>query len=295
MAKEIINILKLSIIPKSCRERFLDFSNTSAKILSPEGIYYSGISKLKKGYKIGYPGPMESHMIIITQRGKGLLFTKDEEYILTENTVISVPAGSSCMFRTANHEWDILWFYIRPFPKWELLQKKGVFFSQILPPREIEFAMEGYMEETKKYLIRENKNTNAAAEAYATLIITYLNRMLHINAMKHSDFYTEKLEMIWQEIRFNPAHDWNVKKLASNLNLSQSAFQRLVKKHYLMTPRQIIIRLRMEQAKLLLANTKYPVKLIASKLGYSDAFVFANAFRKYSGTYPKFFRIKNQI
>jgi AraC family transcriptional regulator of arabinose operon len=50
----------------------------------------------------------------------------------------------------------------------------------------------------------------------------------------------------------------------------------------------------MDQAKMLLTNTSYPLKIIADKLDYSDEFVFSNAFKRKFGISPKDFRLKNK-
>jgi AraC family transcriptional regulator of arabinose operon len=81
--------------------------------------------------------------------------------------------------------------------------------------------------------------------------------------------------------------------MAEDMNMSQATLQRLSQKLYGKSPKQLVINIKMEQARLLLNNTNYPMKIIADKLDYSDEFVFSNAFKRKFGVSPKFFRQKN--
>ncbi|MEK3704666.1 AraC family transcriptional regulator [Paenibacillus sp. FSL R7-0198] len=55
-------------------------------------------------------------------------------------------------------------------------------------------------------------------------------------------------------------------------------------------PIDCLIRLRMQKAYKLLAETKLPLRVIASSIGYQDAYYFSNAFKKYSGISPQMYR-----
>lgn len=55
-------------------------------------------------------------------------------------------------------------------------------------------------------------------------------------------------------------------------------------------PIDCLIRLRMQKACKLLDETKLPLRIIASSIGYQDAYYFSNAFKKYIGLSPKKYR-----
>ncbi|WP_405170713.1 AraC family transcriptional regulator [Paenibacillus sp. FSL H8-0280] len=55
-------------------------------------------------------------------------------------------------------------------------------------------------------------------------------------------------------------------------------------------PIDCLIRLRMQKAYKLLAETKLPLRVIASSIGYQDAYYFSNAFKKYNGISPQMYR-----
>lgn len=55
-------------------------------------------------------------------------------------------------------------------------------------------------------------------------------------------------------------------------------------------PIDCLIRLRMQKGCNLLAETKLPLRVIASSIGYQDAYYFSNAFKKYIGISPQKYR-----
>ncbi|OGV54772.1 MAG: hypothetical protein A2017_16075 [Lentisphaerae bacterium GWF2_44_16] len=281
------NILKISNIPKTCRERYLNLDCEEAAALSSCGIHFSGVSYLRRAYQVGNPNPSESHMVIFTKSGEGYLHTRENKYALKRNSVITVPAGYSSMFGVKNDDWKILWFYMRSLPRWQKLSEQGIKLSDTGMMPDIENSMEAYLAESRS----ENGTPSRAASLHAELICIYLNRALKISDQP-SEIQIRSLENIWKLVRDNPEKKWTLQEFASVLNISPSTFQRLVKRYYSTSTWQKVIQIRMEQAKMTLLNTDYPLKIIAEKLGYADEFVFSNAFKKFYGIFPRHYKEK---
>lgn len=287
MSKNINNIRKISNIPSSCRERYLPLTGQDAEVLIAAGINFSGISNLRRGYQIGYPDLAFRHMVIFTKSGEGYLRTRDQNYQLTENTVTSVPPGNPCMFGVKDDQWDILWFYMLDIPYWKSLKERGIDCRKTIFIPKLELAMEGYLSET------QNKEPgNKAAGLFAELTSFYLEQSFGINQQKIFDETKNKLEKIWGRVQETPDESWDKKTMARELHVSTSTFDRLVKKYYDTTPWQKVIQIRMEQAKMLLIKTDYPLQVIAERLGYANEFIFSNAFKQYTAISPKYFRQK---
>jgi hypothetical protein len=77
-------------------------------------------------------------MVIFTTGGEGYLASHDNEYILTEKSLIVVPTGHSCMFGVKDDDWKILWFYMNPHIHWDLLIERGIRFSRLSEARRVE-------------------------------------------------------------------------------------------------------------------------------------------------------------
>ena len=130
-----------------------------------------------------------------------------------------------------------------------------------------------------------------SAELYAALIVHYLERITGSKpGLVRQDEDCHNLDRIWARVRDQPELPWDAATLAAALNMSYSTFKRLVMRQYRTTPWQMVIRIRMEQAKLLLRQSHYPIKLIASRVGYDDEYSFSSAFAKQVGQCPRDYR-----
>lgn len=294
MVKMFNNILKTSNIPKNCRERYLNLGCRESSVMNSWGIHFSGISHLRRGYLVGNPNPLESHMVIFTKGGEGFLRTRENEYALKKNTVMAVPSGNACMFGVKDDDWKILWFYMRPLVRWQVLFDRGITLFDTNGAGDLEHSMEAYIAESgiegASGIV--DAESNRAATLHSELICIYLDRLLKIPALSEETQVRNSLETIWKRVRDNPERKWGLEELAVQLNVSPSTFQRMVRKHNSTTAWQKVIQIRMEQARIMLLNTDYPLKVISDKLGYADEFVFSNAFKKFYGTFPRFYKRK---
>jgi AraC-like DNA-binding protein len=57
-----------------------------------------------------------------------------------------------------------------------------------------------------------------------------------------------------------------------------------------MTPKQYLMDLRIDNAKVLLKQSKDSIKSIANRVGYKDSLTFSRAFRQAAGISPKQYR-----
>ena len=85
--------------------------------------------------------------------------------------------------------------------------------------------------------------------------------------------------------------DISVESLASDLCITRGQLNRRVKAVAGITTQQYVMRIRMEQARLLLSShTDLPISEVAYRCGFSDPASFTRAFRKLYGTSPTQYR-----
>jgi AraC-like DNA-binding protein len=288
MSKLIKNIRKISNIPETCVERYLDLRGEAAAPLKTLGIYYSGISFLKSGYRIGSPDHQGTYIVIFTKSGMGHLFTSQGETIMTGGTVTVIPAWEPCLWSVYRDEWTILWFHCRETPWWHDLQGRVLYKPTAVIPR-LENAMTGYLQETA--VLQEAPENESAAALYGRLIALHLTQALR----EHDAIGGCRIDMdkLWDDVRNALNKDWSAAAMAKKLNLSVATLQRRCLEYYSRTPRQILIGMRMEQAETLLTCTDYPLKTIAGTVGYADEFIFSSSFKKSFGISPKTYRSKS--
>ena len=64
---------------------------------------------------------------------------------------------------------------------------------------------------------------------------------------------------------------------------------------YGISPKQYLLKLKMDKAAQMLVSTEMPVALIAEALGFEDQHVFSRAFKKYWGVSPMLYRKEQGI
>ncbi len=87
-----------------------------------------------------------------------------------------------------------------------------------------------------------------------------------------------------------PRREWTVTELGALAGLSRSAFAERFRAGLGVTPRQYLIRWRMERATTLLATTDLALGEIAQQVGYESEAAFSRTYRSVTGTPPATFR-----
>lgn len=140
-----------------------------------------------------------------------------------------------------------------------------------------------------------------AAEIYKRIREASLTPSLHSELAIMEAMYalTQKLLLACDEpeaahpaieagIRYMRQHchrpDLTVCEIARHGNISEVYLRKLFARELGMSPSRKLTELRMQQAKLLIAEQR-PLKEIAERVGYSDVFQFSRAFKRYFG-YP---------
>ncbi len=93
-----------------------------------------------------------------------------------------------------------------------------------------------------------------------------------------------------QYINDNFEKDIRLNDLAKTAHLSPNYFLKLFKKETGMPPKEYLLKIRLEHAKLLLSNTLARVNVIAQECGFHDTSYFSLYFKKYTGETPVEYR-----
>jgi len=84
--------------------------------------------------------------------------------------------------------------------------------------------------------------------------------------------------------------DLSVAELAGMLYVSRDYLRHLFREHSEMSPRQHIIRARVERAKDLLTNADLSIKEVAAQSGFESPYYFSRLFKKATGASPSQYR-----
>jgi LacI family transcriptional regulator len=89
--------------------------------------------------------------------------------------------------------------------------------------------------------------------------------------------------------------DLDVDRVAREVGLSRRVLERRFRQHLGTSPKDEIVRFRIERAKMLLARTDQTIESIVRKSGYRSIIYFTRAFRREVGETPHAYRKKHRI
>ena len=102
--------------------------------------------------------------------------------------------------------------------------------------------------------------------------------------------YRERLLSLHCAVYSHPELAWNIERMAAELNVSRSHFQRLYSEMFHTSCVDDVIHARIEKAKRLLLTTEQKIRDIAEQCGYLNVSHFMRQFRSKTGVTAKFFR-----
>lgn len=127
-------------------------------------------------------------------------------------------------------------------------------------------------------------------ELHATILRHQLETMLVRHRGAEPDAEAVALASLWSRVADRPRGPWDAAALATSLGVSRTSLFRIVRRHHGTTPARVVERLRMDEARRLLAESRHPIEVIADQIGYASAFSFSTAFKRVVGLSPSRFR-----
>jgi AraC-like DNA-binding protein len=104
-----------------------------------------------------------------------------------------------------------------------------------------------------------------------------------------------RLERLWEEVASDLKSLWTLERMARICNLSEEHLRRLCRRELGRSPVHHLMHLRMLRAAELLARTDDKIEVIANEVGYANAFVFSNTFKRSVGWRPSEYRSKRAL
>lgn len=100
-----------------------------------------------------------------------------------------------------------------------------------------------------------------------------------------------RLRRVAEHVQTNLTGDLRLPELSAVVHMSPYHFARLFKKATGVSPRQFVIRRRIEAAKILLAARRLPLDEVARAVGFCSQSHFTTSFRRLTGITPGHYRL----
>jgi hypothetical protein len=138
----------------------------------------------------------------------------------------------------------------------------------------------------------------AAASAWLTIQLVNVTRWLSARRENLSICGTEvdlQCFELWQKIHRYAYQVQSAEPMQFGKDPAYDSLRHRFQKLFGVSPRGLLVRLRMERAKELLRTTNISIKQIAQELGYSKQHEFTRAFHRFSGMSPNTWKYKAPV
>ena len=236
---------------------------TRAKDIIP---IFSGYEQCKNGQSFG-PHIRNYYLIHFCLGGRGSLFDKFGENEIGEGEIFIIRPGEITTYvADSSDPWEYSWIAF-----------EGDMADVFDTDRSV-YSFPTELGERVKELTRERV---ASPSAFISVIYEIIYRVLSETEEK-----TDIIKNIKQYIKFNYMNDITVCQLSDYFGFERSYFYRMFKRSCGIGVKEYIIKIRMDQAKILL-DRGYSVCDTAYAVGYKDQSNFSKAYKKHFGISPK--------
>ena len=280
------NSVENVVVPAACRERFLVHPAPDLAAIDNFSIRNAGISELSEGY-LADRFPSYYHLLLYCLDGEGALVIDGKKRVMKPGQVLIAPSGNTFCYRPRSKSWRIAWVHLIECDQWETLSGMSPMVREAQCNVEIETLIESHIRE--KYIHRPD--SQVPLRGYMELLGCYITREL--GAVSPSVVRARnRLIDLWALIRVDLKHGWTVEDMASHAGMCRTSLHSICMKTYGVSPKNIVVKMRMERAVELLTFTDHTLEHIAESIGYDSAFSFSRAFKRYSEVSPREFRKK---
>lgn len=245
------------------------------------GMYYCGQRIKTKNHSYG-PEIRSHFLMVLVEQGSAIVYSPKKTKLSSHDLFVMFP-GEKVHYQALT-DWSIRWIGIYGDSVEPLLLKCGI--TRKNPICSVSRFTE--LSELLTSLLKLSDDPYEASHFKRQSLLYDFFALLMQNA--NTNAVNAPIEAAKHIIKFNYSTDLTLTKLADRLNLNPTYFSRLFKEKTGMSPKQYILKIRMDRAKELLSHTQYTVKEISNSVGFPDSLYFSRLFKKYEGQSPLTYR-----
>lgn len=222
----------------------------------------------------------DNHVFILCKRGKINFLINNKKVTIEKNQIIHL--GVEDHYQIISGEYFLIYFICNGSLIDELI-RKSLFNNKV----NIVLDNDCYL---AKYFNRLLESYNEVG--YNSLKCLGIVYEFFYEITKQSEYFDDppilnkKLEQAQEYILENFNKEILVSDVAKKVGFTVNYFSTQFSKKMNISPKAYINKLRMEQAKKLIASGKYKIKEVAKNVGFSNPLYFSGEFKKYTGYSP---------
>lgn len=212
--------------------------------------------------------------------GQGHVHVDGRSYICSAETACLLPSCTMDLSYGTRKAWEFCWVCYVPPPEFRRVAGARSPTMGRFDPLPLRCAIEGLIYESSRDAVPTD------IQHWADLIQSYVMRFL---APCDDE---EQLTRLWERVGAELDAEWNLARLAHEAGYSHGHLGRLCRRQLGRSPMHHVTYMRMRRAAELLETTNFKIEAVAQAVGYSNPFVFSNAFTRCFGWRPSEYRRK---
>jgi AraC-like DNA-binding protein len=232
----------------------------------------------------------EYQLIYITKGGGSFESINCAEQVVKEGSVILLFPGEWHRFKpAADTGWDEFWVGF----KGEIIENIAInFFSKENAVLDIGLH-EGILMLFTEIIEKTREEKTGYQPLVAGIVMHLLGEIHSLTKQQYfppEDMTAAVIKKAVIILRTNIDNDIAMERVAEELNVSYAWFRKAFKNYTGIAPHKYLIQLRIEKAKMLLADHSMSIKEIAARLNFESSFYFSRLFKEKTGVSPELYR-----
>ena len=266
------------------------FENTFSFPPSRElNMYYCGKRILSPNHSYG-PEVRRHFLVVYIKEGQATLLSHKEKIRLTGGSLfVMFPNEKIHYVVDKNTLWTISWVGLYGNMVYDLFESVGITpENPVKNVKNIGHALSSIFEGIYQLSLSRDQHDKLSV---ISLLYQFFSVLTSDNATKASVDYVEEAIRL---IDYNYDKNISVESIADRLFINKSYLSRLFKSQKGITPKEYLIKKRLDRAADLLTNSTVSVNTIAVSVGLSDPLYFSRIFKKYTGLSPSEYRQRHK-
>lgn len=251
---------------------------------------YYQLHKIKKLPTLRPKGRIDLQIIYIASGRAYFYFNDNENYqeVTAGNIVVYKPKDRQKYVYYGVDKTEAYWIHFTGYEAKKLLKQYDFWGEK----RVYEVGYNEIYSRVFNKIISEIQRHAFGYQESAVLLFRYLLMQLYRYNLEHQHqaAVPKEIKAACSYFQKNYMHQISIDQYARELHMTPSWFIKLFKKHMEIPPLHYLLRIRMDNARILLENTTYSITEISTLIGYDNALYFSRLFKKYCGQSPAAYR-----
>ncbi len=245
------------------------------------GVLAAGFSRHNSEYFVSHSGePFFTYIVML--KGKYCAKTENKKYDICAKMGFLLPAKVPCDYFTRNSKFELIWFHIKPTPRWVNVLGQRPLCRKLEHLDQFVFLFDLY----RKELFSGKPRLDYLQHAFALMMATVEREFSGESLRKTPEKLSQKLEKFCGELSLKISEKWTQKRAAACLNCTVRELDGAFSARHGKTFAKFLLELRMANALKMLRAGK-TVAETARAAGFSNAYAFSNSFKAFYGMSPR--------